>query len=139
MTITFDCTEWMKEHCPAVVHIDGTARPQFVDEESNPDLCAILKEYSARTGIPALINTSYNIHNEPIVRTAAEAIRVFKETCLDYLAIGDYLVSAKENGLVWQGSIKSTDDTGEMGEDVLSIAEHGEESTHELVAAGKGE
>ncbi|MEW5758304.1 MAG: carbamoyltransferase C-terminal domain-containing protein [Candidatus Omnitrophota bacterium] len=101
MTITCDCTEWMKENCPAVVHIDGTARPQIVTPESNPDFYTILSEYNKITGIPVLINTSYNIHDEPIVRSAADALRVFKFTCLDYLAINDYLVSAKENNFIW--------------------------------------
>jgi carbamoyltransferase len=101
MTITFDCTPWMKETCPAVVHIDGTARPQIVTPTSNQDFYNILSEYNRITGIPVLINTSYNIHNEPIVMTADDAIRVFKETCLDYLAINNCLVSASENGLIW--------------------------------------
>jgi len=101
MTVTCDCTDWMKNNCPAVVHVDKTARPQFVTRESNADFHAILTEYNQITGIPALINTSYNIHDEPIVRSAADALRIFKLTCLDYIAINDYLVSAKENGLVW--------------------------------------
>lgn len=100
MTITFDCTYWMKENCPAVVHVDGTARPQFVTKENNPEFYAILEEYHRLTGIPVLINTSYNIHEEPIVRTEADAVHVFKRTCIDYLAIGDYLVSTEENDLV---------------------------------------
>lgn len=101
MTITFECTGWMKENCPAVVHVDGTARPQFVYKENNPGFYAILAEYYNLTGVPVLINTSYNIHDEPIVRTEEDAIRIFKLTCLDYLAIGDYLVSASENNLIW--------------------------------------
>ncbi|MBI4405798.1 MAG: hypothetical protein HY537_16690 [Deltaproteobacteria bacterium] len=101
MTITFQCTPWMKETCPAVVHVDNTARPQFVTRQSNADFHGILAEYYKLTGIPVLINTSYNIHNEPIVMTASDAIRVFEQTCLDYIALNNYLVSSKENGLVW--------------------------------------
>lgn len=77
MTITFDCTDWMKKKCPAVVHVDGTARPQFIYKENNPEFYAVLEEYYKLTGIPVLINTSYNIHDEPIVRNEADAIRVF--------------------------------------------------------------
>lgn len=103
MTITMDATPWMAEACPAVVHVDGTARPQFVTATSNAGLHRILQVYHRLTGIPALVNTSYNIHNEPIVCTAEDAVRVFKLTAIDYLAIGGCLVSAAENGLVWTG------------------------------------
>lgn len=111
MTITFDCTDWMKENCPAVVHADGTARPQIVTRESNPGFHAILEEYHKITGIPVLINTSYNIHNEPIVRTADDAIRVFKKICLDYLALGNHLVSSEANALNFQGGNKAPQST----------------------------
>lgn len=93
MTITFDCTEWMAETCPAVVHVDTTARPQFVTPESNPDFHAILKNYHEATGVPALINTSFNMHNEPIPATLEDSIRVFKKSKLDFLAIGNYIAT----------------------------------------------
>ena len=92
MTITFNCTEWMKKNCPAVVHVDGTARPQFVDEKNNPDLYEIVKKYHHKTGIPAIINTSFNMHGEPIVLSPSDAIRSFLNGRLDYLAIGAYIV-----------------------------------------------
>jgi carbamoyltransferase len=77
MTITFDCTDLIKQHSPAAVHVDGTARPQFVTENSNPSFHAILKHYHRRTGIPVLINTSFNIHEEPIVCYPQDAVRAF--------------------------------------------------------------
>lgn len=92
MTVTFDCMEEMKQKCPAAVHVDGTARPQLVSERTNPSFCKILKGYHARTGIPALINTSFNMHEEPIVCSPDDAIRAFLLGNLDYLAIGSYLV-----------------------------------------------
>ncbi len=92
MTITFDCTDWMKEKCPAVVHIDGTARPQIIDRETNPSYYKILDEYRKKTGLPSIINTSFNMHEEPIVCSPGDAVRAFKESKLDYLAIGNYLV-----------------------------------------------
>src|SRR5207248_11463596 len=67
MTITFDCTEQMKRQCPAAVHVDGTARPQLVSENSNRSFHRILQRYFELTGIPAMINTSFNMHEEPIV------------------------------------------------------------------------
>jgi carbamoyltransferase len=92
MTLTFDCTEEMKRTSPAAVHVDGTARPQLVTDRSNPSFYRILTEYHALTGIPSVINTSFNMHEEPIVCTPEDAIRAFLQGNLDYLAIGDFLV-----------------------------------------------
>ena len=92
MTITLDCTVKMRDACPGVVHVDGTARPQLVDADTSPDLYAILSAYHARTGLPALINTSFNLHEEPIVCTPGDAIRAFLQGRIDYLAIGDHLI-----------------------------------------------
>jgi carbamoyltransferase len=91
MTITFDCTEAMKRMCPAAVHVDGTARPQLVSARTNPSFHRILRGYFARTGIPAVINTSFNMHEEPIVCSPDDAIRAFLLGRLDYLAIGPFL------------------------------------------------
>ncbi|MBW2541931.1 MAG: carbamoyltransferase [Deltaproteobacteria bacterium] len=92
MTITLDCTAKMRDACPGVVHVDGTARPQLVDAETSPDFYAILTAYHAHTGLPALINTSFNLHEEPIVCTPSDAIRAFLQGRIDYLAIGDHLI-----------------------------------------------
>jgi carbamoyltransferase len=92
MTMTFRCTDWMKQHCPAVVHVDGTARPQLVAREVNPSYYAIVDEYRKITGLPSIINTSFNMHEEPIVCTPEDAIRSFMTGNLDYLAIGSYLL-----------------------------------------------
>jgi carbamoyltransferase len=95
MTITFDCTDWMKKQCPAVVHVDGTARPQIIDKQANPSYHRILEEYRKLTGLPTLINTSFNMHEEPIVRTAEDAIRAYQAAGLDALVLGPFLVRAK--------------------------------------------
>src|SRR3989344_781590 len=92
MTITFDCTDYMKKNSPAVVHVDGTARPQLVSKEDNLSYYKIVKAYHKLTGIPSIVNTSFNMHEEPIVCTPEDAIRSFKEGHLDYLAIGNHLV-----------------------------------------------
>jgi carbamoyltransferase len=92
MTITFDCTDAMKRDCPAAVHVDGTARPQLVRAGSSPGFHRILTEYYKLTGVPSVINTSFNMHEEPIVCTPDDAIRAFLQGNLDYLAIGDLLV-----------------------------------------------
>jgi carbamoyltransferase len=94
MTVTFDCTPWMRETCPAAVHVDGTARPQLVTPQSNPSFYKILQAYKQRTGIPSVINTSFNMHEEPIVCTPYDAIRAFQLGRLDYLAMGNFLARA---------------------------------------------
>jgi len=85
MTITVDCTDKMKSECPAVVHVDGTARPQLVTRETNSLIYDILSAYVNRTGNRALINTSFNVHEEPIVCSPEDALNGFFEAGLDYL------------------------------------------------------
>ncbi|MBM4000044.1 MAG: hypothetical protein FJ297_10995 [Planctomycetes bacterium] len=92
MTVTFDCTERMTRQCPAAVHVDHTARPQLVSPTTNASFHAILAAYHRRTGIPSVINTSFNMHEEPIVCSPDDAIRAFLQGRIDYLAIGSYLV-----------------------------------------------
>ena len=101
MTITFNCTEKMRAQSPGVVHVDGTARPQILDPETAPDFYKIAVAYHQLTGIPSLINTSFNMHGEPIVCTPGDALRSFNQGKLDYLAIGNWLVinpELKKNG-----------------------------------------
>ena len=97
MTITFDCTELMIKQSPAAVHVDGTARPQLVSEHSNKRFHSVLKEYHRLTGIPSVINTSFNMHEEPIVCTPYDAVRAFLLGKLPYLAIGNYIVKQPVN------------------------------------------
>ncbi|MFC1747519.1 carbamoyltransferase [Pseudomonadota bacterium] len=96
MTVTFDCTDFMLKSCPAAVHIDGTARPQLVSAESNESFYKIIKEYHKITGIPSVINTSFNMHEEPIVCTPFDAIRAFTLGHLHYLALGPFIVKGKD-------------------------------------------
>lgn len=95
MTITCECTDLMKKESPAAVHVDGTARPQIIRREDNPDFYAILEEYYKLTKTPTLINTSFNMHEEPIVCTPEDAVRAFLEGNLDYLSMGPFLVASK--------------------------------------------
>ena len=92
MTMTFQCTPRMREESPAAVHIDGTARPQVVSEDDCPSLYGVLKAYFARTGSPTVINTSLNMHEEPIVCTVDDALRAARASELPYLAVEDFLV-----------------------------------------------
>ncbi|HXE56414.1 MAG TPA: carbamoyltransferase C-terminal domain-containing protein [Gemmatimonadales bacterium] len=92
MTMTFDCTPWMVERMPGVVHLDGTARPQLVRREVNPAYYRIIESFHHLTGLPAIVNTSFNMHEEPIVRSADDCVRAFLAGRIDYLAIGRRLV-----------------------------------------------
>ncbi len=92
MTVTRDCTAAGRASCPGVVHIDGTARPQYVTADAAPEVHRILSEFRQLTGLPSVINTSFNIHEEPIVGSARDAVRAFLKGHLDYLALGDHLI-----------------------------------------------
>ena len=96
MTITFDCTDFMKSHCPAAVHVDGTARPQLIRREVNPGYYDIVKAYEALSGSPSVINTSFNMHEEPIVCSPEDAMRAFLLGKLDYLILGPFLIKHPE-------------------------------------------
>jgi carbamoyltransferase len=99
MTITYRATAKGLEQAPAAIHVDGTARPQTVTAEDNPDAYALLRAYEGLTGLPALINTSFNMHEEPIVCTPEDAVRAFLEGRLDALAIGDFLALRPDAGV----------------------------------------
>ncbi|MGZ5007576.1 MAG: carbamoyltransferase family protein [Methylobacter sp.] len=92
MTLTYTVSDLAKRNIPAAVHIDNTARPQVLRREDNPDYYDIIKEYYDITGVPSVINTSFNMHEEPIVRTADEAIRAFQAADLDALILGPFLI-----------------------------------------------
>ncbi|MEZ4390178.1 MAG: carbamoyltransferase C-terminal domain-containing protein [Polyangiales bacterium] len=96
MTITVDCTDEMIRDCPAAVHVDGTARPQLLRRETNPGYYDILARYKELSGVGSLINTSFNMHEEPIVCAPEDAIRAFRLGHLDHLAIGPCLVENPE-------------------------------------------
>ncbi len=100
MTMTFDCTDTMRKESPAAVHVDGSARPQIVRHEQYPGFHRIITKYKKLTGIRSVINTSFNMHEEPIVRTAEDALRAFTAGRLPYLALGNYLVANNEDAMV---------------------------------------
>jgi len=77
---------------PAVTHVDGSARVQTVSADVDPDFHRLLRSFEARTGCPVLLNTSFNLRGEPIVRTAADACRTFRACHLDALVVDSWLV-----------------------------------------------
>jgi len=86
--------EW-RDRIPAVVHIDGTARVQMVRPEHSERLYQLLKEFDALTGVPVLVNTSFNVKGEPIVETPQDALNCFLSTGIDYLAMHDLLIEKR--------------------------------------------
>jgi carbamoyltransferase len=86
--------EW-RDRIPAVVHVDGTARVQTVRQEHNPRLHRLLEEFASITGVPVLLNTSFNVRGEPIVETPEDAINCFLGTGMDYLVLHETLLAKK--------------------------------------------
>jgi carbamoyltransferase len=74
---------------------DGTARPQILEESWNPEYHRVIREFERRTGVGAVLNTSFNLHGEPVVCTAADAVDTFERSGLPHLAIGHWLISKK--------------------------------------------
>jgi carbamoyltransferase len=76
-----------------VTHVDGTARVQVVDAESSPRLHALLLAFGARSGVPVLLNTSFNLSGEPIVARAAEGYSTFRRSGIDLVVAGRCIVA----------------------------------------------
>jgi carbamoyltransferase len=74
---------------------DGTARPQILEASWNPEYHAVIREFERRTGVGAVLNTSFNLHGEPIVASAADAVDTFERSGLPHLAVGHWLISKK--------------------------------------------
>jgi carbamoyltransferase len=81
-----------QKHIPAVTHVDGTGRLQSVDKEISPRYYALIEVFRRKTGIPVILNTSFN-ENEPIVNTPKEALNCFLRTNMDMLVIENIMIS----------------------------------------------
>jgi carbamoyltransferase len=92
MTITCDVAPEWRSRIPAVVHVDGTARPHLVRRDRNPLYHRLIARYHDLAGVPLVLNTSFNVHEEPIVCRPEEAIRAVLEKRIDRLAIGPFWV-----------------------------------------------
>jgi carbamoyltransferase len=77
---------------PSVTHVDGSARPQTVERDVNPLYWRLIHEFGLRTGVPVVMNTSFNLRGEPIVCTPTDAIRTFFSSGLDCLVIGNFVL-----------------------------------------------
>ena len=97
MTHVLPVTDKAREAIPAVVHVDGTSRPHVVNPQIQPLFWKVLRDFRELTGVPAVLNTSFNVRGEPIVATPNHAIRCFFGSGLDALAIGDYWIEKRQD------------------------------------------
>lgn len=92
MLLAVDVHPGKRASVPAITHVDGTARVQTVDKVSNPKYRRLIEEFKKLTGIPMVLNTSFNLKGEPVVSSPQDAIKSFMATRIDVLAIEDYIV-----------------------------------------------
>jgi carbamoyltransferase len=93
MILTFWANKEKAHEIPAVVHVDGSARVQSVERSTNPRYYDLIAEFGRLTGVPIVLNTSFNLKGDPIVCTPKDAIQTFYTSGLDDLVIGDFVVS----------------------------------------------
>jgi carbamoyltransferase len=108
MLLVTQVREAYREQLPAITHVDGSARVQTVSREENRRFWTLLNEFGRVSGIPLLLNTSFNVRGQPIVCTPTEAVETFIFAELDVLAMGNYLVTRKKEraGAVTGGIVK---------------------------------
>jgi carbamoyltransferase len=94
MLLIAEVKEDKRHLVPSITHVDGTARVQTVTGEDNGKYYDLIREVGTITGVPVILNTSYNIAGEPIVETPGDAVKCFMSTEMDYLVIEDYLIEA---------------------------------------------
>jgi carbamoyltransferase len=93
MILTFDVRADKRAVIPAVTHADNTARVQTVRQEVNPRYWRLIREFARCTGVPVIMNTSFNLRGEPIVCSPKDAIRTFYSSGLDFLVIGNHVLA----------------------------------------------
>lgn len=103
MIVASELRERLRGEMPAVVHVDGTARPQAVRRETNPRFHALLRAFGEISGHPVLVNTSFNVQGEPIVATPTDALRCFGGTGIDVLVMGDHVVEKSVGSVPGRG------------------------------------
>lgn len=96
MMLAFNSTQKAKKEIPAALHqADFTCRPQILSKNANPEYYQIIEEFKKLTGVSALLNTSFNLHGEPIVCSPQDALGTFKRSNLNYLILENYLIQKK--------------------------------------------
>src|SRR5271166_2918385 len=92
MVLTAQVRPEKRSIIPSVTHVDGSARPQTVERDVNPLYWRLISEFGRRTGVPVVMNTSFNLRGEPIVSSPTDAIRTFFSSGMDALIIGSFMV-----------------------------------------------
>jgi carbamoyltransferase len=95
MIMGFNVKKERIKDIPAVVHVDGTVRPQTVTKEANPSYWQVIQEFEKQSGIPIVLNTSFNRHGQPMVRSPQDAALHVVWGAVEYLIIHKYLVDAE--------------------------------------------
>ena len=115
--------EW-RDRIPAIVHVDGTARVQTITEEQNPQLYRLIKEFEVLTGVPVLLNTSFNVKGEPIIETPEDAIACFLGTGIDYLVLHDVLISKNPAHKVLNPILGVFSEVGSLVRTTMAVEAH---------------
>jgi carbamoyltransferase len=97
MILAFEAQEQVRSKIPAALHVDNSGRPQTVDKVTNPRYWHLIDEFRKLTGVPVVLNTSFNVDSEPIVCTPKNALATFYMSGMDALAIGDFIVEKPES------------------------------------------
>ena len=97
MQIAFDVKKDKEKEIRAAVHVDGTARIHTVKKSTNRKYWNLINEFKLISGLPVVLNTSFNRHHIPTISEPRQAIEHLLDGCMDYLAINDFLVSFKDN------------------------------------------
>ena len=92
MILAFQARDEVRSKIPATLHVDGTGRPQSVSRSTNERYWRLINEFRSLTGVPVVLNTSFNVDSEPIVCTPMNALATFSISGMDALAIGDFIM-----------------------------------------------
>ena len=114
----------MGKRIAAVVHVDGSARPQIIERETNPLYYDILDAFERESGLPVLVNTSFNVHEEPIVNKPSECIRALLDGRIDFVEFPRSPANAKGRsvdlvGLAHLDPAQRGDPTGQIEQDFI--------------------
>ncbi|MFH1619057.1 MAG: carbamoyltransferase C-terminal domain-containing protein [bacterium] len=97
MLLSFPVRQDKRSVVPSIVHVDGSARIQTVAEPDNPVFYRLIREFGSITGVPVILNTSFNVRGEPIVCTPQDALNCFSRTEMDCLVLNRFLVTREDN------------------------------------------
>jgi carbamoyltransferase len=103
MVVTFPVKSRFRSEIAGVTHLDGTTRPQMVRREANPRYYDMIQAFGKKTGLPLVLNTSFNLKGEPMVNTPRDALRTFFSSGLDALIMNGYCVEKTGNGHTGDG------------------------------------